>query len=49
VTFRHMITYSINTYKWVNAKGEIFYVRYSIFPDKFPRGLSNEDYFKLRG
>jgi catalase len=31
--FRHMNGYSSHTYKWVNAKGEAFYVKYTFKTD----------------
>jgi len=36
--FRHMNGYSSHTYKWVNAQGEAFFVKYTFKTDQ---GIKN--------
>lgn len=36
--FRHMHGYSGNTYKWVNADGDVFFVKYTFKSDQ---GIKN--------
>jgi len=38
--FRHMDGFSSHTYKWVNEKGEVFYVKYHFKTDQGIKNLS---------
>ena len=40
--YRHMNGYSSHTYKWVNEKGEVHYVKYHFKTDQGNKGLSAE-------
>jgi catalase len=40
--FRHMDGFSSHTYKWVNDKGEAFWVQYHFKTDQGNKGLSAE-------
>ncbi len=42
-TFRHMNGYSSHTYKWYNAKGEYFWVKYHFKTDQGVRNLTREE------
>jgi len=41
--FRHMNGYSSHTYKWVNAKGEVFYVKYTFKTDAGIKNFTAEE------
>jgi len=41
--YRHMHGYSGNTYKWVNDKGEVFFVKYTFKSDQGIKNFSLDD------
>jgi len=48
-TYRHMNGYSSHTFKWVNAKGEYFWVQYHFKTDQGIRTLTGEEATRLSG
>jgi catalase len=41
--FRHMNGYGSHTYKWVNAKGEAFYVKYHFKTDQGIKNMTDDE------
>jgi catalase len=45
-----MNTYGVHTYKWINAKGEVYYVKYHLInglnDDIYLSDDAAEDYYK---
>ena len=48
-TYRHMNGYSSHTYKWYNAAGEQFWVKYHLKTDQGIKNLTKEDAEEMRG
>ncbi|EPR32334.1 Catalase domain protein [Alkalidesulfovibrio alkalitolerans DSM 16529] len=48
-TYRHMNGYSSHTYKWYNAKGEQFWVKYHFKTDQKIKNLTRQEAEKLKG
>ncbi|WP_067176193.1 catalase [Microtetraspora niveoalba] len=46
--FRHMQGFGVNTYKWVNAQGETFLVKYTWMPKDGVRSMTAEDAAKIQ-
>lgn len=47
--FRHMNGYSSNTYKWINEKGEVHYVKYHFKTDSGIKNFTNAQASDLKG
>ena len=47
--YRHMNGYSSHCYRWVNAKGEVFYVQYHFKPDAGIKNLTGKQAAELSG
>jgi catalase len=41
--FRHMNGYSSHSYKWINDKGEVYYVKYHFKTDSGIKNLTNKE------
>ncbi|UCE44746.1 MAG: catalase [Methanobacteriota archaeon] len=48
-TYRHMNGYSSHTYKWYNAKGEQFWVKYHLKTDQGIKNLTRQEAEAMRG
>jgi catalase len=46
--YRHMDGFSSHTYKWVNAKGEVFYVKYHFKTDQGIKNLTAKQADELK-
>ncbi|WP_343209351.1 catalase [Anaerolentibacter hominis] len=48
-SLRHIRTYGVNTYTWVNEAGEKHYVKYHLLPMAGERSITREEAIKLAG
>jgi catalase len=47
--WRHMNGYSSHTYSWINADGELFWVKYHFISDQGVENMTNEEAARLAG
>ena len=48
-SWRHMNGYSSHTYSWINAEGELFWVKYHFLTQQGEENMSNEEAERLAG
>jgi catalase len=47
--YRHMHGYSANTFKWVNASEEVFFVKYTFKTDQGIKNFTRDEAFQMSG